>query len=687
MAYTALQEMQKINRTRLGSSAGPMQPKFFNNGVGSDLKTAALRFIRKGCEQLRFGPESVADEVNRGTFKGCSIEPNMIPYNMQMDIDRICLEKALEKFIDSGTAEDAYEVYYCYLEMFIGAYGKSKSMVELLSEFEQNGSSLLMKHRDHYSHSVYVFALGLAIYETNAIYRGAFKKYYHFDTNERNKAACREANHTYLKFWGLTALFHDIGYPFELPFEQVMSYFEIDKNKRKPGILFLSYESLNGLTDLSEEEQKHFCQVYGKNFMSTSELFAYNIADKLAASYGFSEGYLLQQIQNKPLHPEDYNYFMDHAFFSSARLYRELLKTIGLSQLSPMYVDALSAILLHNSLFKFSIAFYKSKEPKKKSPLNMELHPLAYMLMLCDELQCWDRTAYGRNSRNQLFPFSADFDFSNNAIHAVYHYDAAEKSRIDRYQRQMDAFNAGQLEEKPRLKAYSEMTGKNDFVAEIKDIVDLSAIPFAVVPDLQPVNREKKHIYLSSSNFIHLYDFAVALSARRSMTGEEEELTLEKYYPKFDSLSLEYRLFHIQRAKSFSRYLNRIHCFYTDKPVDFDIVTELSEKQLNILGPMDHERWLQGHADYGWVFGNAYETCRLNPDDKEAEKAMRRILREQSRSHKLMVNGKITEAAALRHYRSLPESEQLKDTEPMNHMLRLIRLLDGVKVYKLSDDV
>ena len=24
-----------------------------------------------------------------------------------------------------------------------------------------------MKHRDHFSHSVYVFALGLAIYETN----------------------------------------------------------------------------------------------------------------------------------------------------------------------------------------------------------------------------------------------------------------------------------------------------------------------------------------------------------------------------------------------------------------------------------------------------------------------------------------------------------------------------------------
>ena len=93
---------------------------------------------------------------------------------MQMDLDRLCLKNEIAKFIDSGVAEDAYTVYYCYLEMFMGTYGRSKKMVELLSEFESNGSSLLMKHRDHYSHSVYVFALGLAIYETNDGFREAF---------------------------------------------------------------------------------------------------------------------------------------------------------------------------------------------------------------------------------------------------------------------------------------------------------------------------------------------------------------------------------------------------------------------------------------------------------------------------------------------------------------------------------
>ena len=55
--------------------------------------------------------------------------------------------------------------------------------------------------------------------------------------------------------------------------------------------------------------------------------------------------------------------------------------------------------------------------------MKMRQHPLGWLLALCDELQCWDRTAYGRNSRTELHPMGAEFDFSNNAVSAVYYYD------------------------------------------------------------------------------------------------------------------------------------------------------------------------------------------------------------------------------------------------------------------------
>ncbi len=53
-------------------------------------------------------------------------------------------------------------------------------------------------------------------------------------------------------------------------------------------------------------------------------------------------------------------------------------------------LDSASAILLHN--------YYKNvllKPPFNKGPLSPQEHPIAYLLILCDELQEWNRTPYG----------------------------------------------------------------------------------------------------------------------------------------------------------------------------------------------------------------------------------------------------------------------------------------------------
>ena len=159
MAYNALESMRLSNKEKYGKDMGPKQPAANYEKDACDLKSAALRFLHERCEDLRFDEEMALQEKQNNMFLGDSIKPGQIPYNMEMDIDRLCLERELERFIDSGTTEDAFNIYYCFLEMFLGNYDKSREMIELLSEFEQNGSSLLMKHRDHYSHSIYVFAL------------------------------------------------------------------------------------------------------------------------------------------------------------------------------------------------------------------------------------------------------------------------------------------------------------------------------------------------------------------------------------------------------------------------------------------------------------------------------------------------------------------------------------------------
>lgn len=696
MAYTAYKKMRKVNLERFGKDVGPFEPSLYVSKSHPDgLKAAALRFLHKRCEGLRFD-EAADAEFGSGRYSGRSVSSCQVPYNMQMDTDRLCLERELGSFIDSGTDKEAYTVYYCFLEMFVGRYGASQSMIELLSEFESNASSLLMKHRDHYSHSVYVFALGLAIYETNAEYRRIFREYYKDmipfrdgDTDEEkdSRAAC-----FFLEYWGLASLFHDIGYPFEIPFEQVMAYFEVDKIKRGKGrTIYLAYHDVETLTALGDEAKARFREIYKKDFTTTDELLAFDITAKLGDAYGFDYGYMLGRLRSKPGSPNENGYFMDHAYFSAARLCGELFRAAGrdrgVGMITKAHVDVLSAIMLHNSLFKFAIAFYKEADGVRKPELKAELHPLAYMLMICDELQCWDRTAYGRNSRTELHPMAADFDFSGGSIDAVYYYDAEESEKISRFRAEYDkwAAKAAEAEERgerfdeeaPRLKAYSDMNEKEKrFTTEIEHIVDTSIMPLTATPSVRPANRAVKHTYLSDSSFLHLYDFAVSLNGRYSHQGEEEKIKTGQLEDEFDEMSLEYKLSNIHQAREFDRYLNVIGCFYTDKPVDFEMLSRFSRDELDIIAPMEHERWVREHISMAWTAGDEYE----KEGKTDAERA---ALREQTRRHKLSMDRVKTPEEVRAHYDGLPDKEKGKDWKPMESMLKLIKKYDGLRIYRL----
>lgn len=651
--------------------------------ASDSLEGAALSFIRECCEGLRFDKnKAMTRNADNLDFEGTSLKEKQIPFNMEKDIDRLCFENAIDRFLKSGKKADAFDVYYCYLEMFVGDYTKTRRIIELLSEYEANGSGLLMKHRDHYSHSVYVFCLGLAIYESNKAYRDIYMKAYDLDDD-------KEAAYHYLKYWGLASLFHDIGYPFELPFEQVASYFEVagDDRSKRP---FVAYHGLDNYIKLDKAMQRKIGALLGlgtdKIISTTEELFAYSLSKKLGDVYYFSEKEMLDFLSKKPTEPDKFGYFMDHAYFSATVLFRKLFEELRID-LTKDYIDSLTAIILHNSLYKFCIAYYK--DPVSNIRLKPDLHPLAYMLMLCDELQCWDRTAYGRNSKLELHPMACEFKFSEDTIKANYIFDKAEQGKIDRYNKDSS--------KNKKLKAYSsyveteeivrdnesEKISVSKFQADIERIVDLHKIKLEVTSSVDE-KKAQVHSYISDSNFLNLYNFAIVLNGRWSAISEwkkaKEEGTVEEYVrdesnlkrftEQFNKLSLEYKLSNINQAKAFARYMDEIGCFYTDKDVDFELVEMFNNDEVAKIGILEHKRWLQEHYDMGWQYGT--------PDSDK---------REFERKHKDMIpefqEFDVSDQASKANYERIGKDEQDKDTEPMECMVAMLKMFDGLRIYRL----
>ena len=226
--------------------------------------------------------------------------------------------------------------------------------------------------------------------------------------------------------------------------------------------------------------------------------------------------------------------------------------------------------------------------------------------------------------------------------------------------------------------------GISVFQDDIERIVDLSDIRLRVETGLTEHVHAGNRGFLSDSNFINLYNFAIILNGRwanddwkkAKEAGQEDEFindssVLLKYADDFKNLSLEYKISNINQAKAFAKYMNEIGCFYTDKTVDFEQVERFTDEELVKIGLLEHRRWLQEHYDMGWTYGNP-----------EKEK------RDFERRHRDMIPefGKfdVSDEEAKCNYERLDKETQDKDSEPMECMLSLLKMFDGLRIYRIA---
>ncbi len=551
---------------------------------------------------------------------GKTLETNNCEYNFNRDTDKLCFKNALARFLRTGAKEDAFDVFFCYSEIFkiFGGYKNGNdTLLELLYQHEANSATLLTKHRDHYSHSVYVFALGIAIFMHNKTIKEEFAKRY----GEEN------LYEKFLKYWGMAGLFHDVGYPYEISFLEVLEYGKKIDNDTEAEQLKMQYSNLQGFISLSDEETAKCGEFMPQGKRDINALFACEIlksfgslTDNLELDLKIVENCLSERITNAEK-------FMDHGYFSAVLFLKKLLKVENF-KLDQLTLDAVMAMLLHNSFYKRT---YKSEILKDKyEQIHVNTQPIAYLLMLCDELQCWDRAPYGEISRKQELAWDVDIHVSDDAVDLEYYFVDGNENDT------------------------KKITGLIDDIC--KSVVNTNELAQFSAKAVIKKKDKKVYDYFSDSRFISLCKIAETINI--SYMEDCKQAGIKGYLQQeFDNLTLEYKLSNVAQAKNYVRHLQNINCFFSDRQLDYVPVREFTEDELEYLAVNEHIRWVNEKVEMGWKYGTDYKD---------------RAEREQKRIHRDIVP-----------YGDLTLQEKKKDYFPINNIIKNLNPY-GIMIYRMD---
>lgn len=385
-------------------------------------------FVNEYCKFLRrYGKMSI-DKFIEKFFDNLEIYEDMANGTNYKET----IYESITLFLDKKTEETAYKVYESFFKAYwIGIQNEVNPFLELteiMKNFEEYSGKLLEKHRDHYIHTVFVFLLGLSIYAQNSTYRKIFSKY------ALNKDIYPDSYDTqseeFFYRWGLASLSHDIAYPLEIIVKQANEYIKFVCGYCSPveeimGIdirLSTSSEFLELPALKPKDEYKDKFNEDYRNFKSrflgdSISLLSYVLSENFSLEFSKVKGNLNDFI--KDMNDQG---FIDHGFFSAIIMLRWYYHLIKETEWHPAYfyfpiLDSSSSILLHN--------YYKRrlmKNPFKLPLMNANQHPIAYLLILCDELQEWGRKGYGKINIKQNMPVNFNLFINESELRIKYIY-------------------------------------------------------------------------------------------------------------------------------------------------------------------------------------------------------------------------------------------------------------------------
>jgi len=502
------------------------------------------------------------------------------------------LRQAVLEFLEDETKETAFAVYRSFFDSYrITLEGESNPFIDLLDvllSYEERASTLIDKQRDHYVHSVNVFILGLCFYSQNPKFRAAFdavnldKSYYPFSYDTKGEE--------FFYRWGIAALFHDVGYPVEIIGKQINKFIsfatEVDRQGQvKTHLEFDNFEEFNTIAEILPKQD--FIKSYYDNHPSCAYVDLLKPNDLLAHKLHLSLGVDLKTI-NAALNrfPEIMaeNGFIDHGYYSAIIVLRWYGFLIQSCNYKPEYfyypiLDSASAILLHN--------YYKNvllKAPFSKEPLSPQEHPIAYLLILCDELQEWNRTPYGILDKKRNLAEEASVLITDKRLEMTY---------IDKDTALPEQFSA-------------------DKEATLSKLLDMDAL----FPDGFSIRCE---ILETSATLPSLIDQETTIMPRQLLANLEKlaaaihdlynQKQLERnpdqplVHPNFSDLPDALKYSNLRQAQGIEKKLDLMGWEIRPEESAGDVISEIPDDIVETLAAFEHDEWMRERFGYGWTFG------------------------------------------------------------------------------------
>lgn len=479
-------------------------------------------------------------------------------------------------------------------------------LLDMMRSYEESAATLTAKQRDHYVHSVNVFLLGLAVYSQNKKYRTAFAgtvldraKYPDSYTTDHEEFFYR---------WGISALFHDVGYPVEIINKQTNQYlnFVLSAVYDERGILkaneirtYIEYEDFSKFNILPDAGGfTAFCHSFLEkeprlnleNVARPIDLLAYSIADSFDIDFlavKFKLDGFVKDMQKFG--------FVDHGFYSAVivlQWYAFLMQSSGwnASYFYVPIVNCATAILLHN--------YYGNvlqKKPFELPPMRAEQQPLGWLLILCDELQEWNREAYGFIDKTRIAADRSDITITEDSFKTI--YVSAEGLLGDNFERDKEELLYSRLDLAALFKDGFEVDSVNEKSTSWRLYEAYGEVPHVARPLLSQLEEIAKQIH---ADYVE--------SQRNDPKSEDPELR------GWDELPEDLKYSNLAQARHIVEKLRLIGCGVAAKGADVTPLTELSKDEVEYLAVVEHDRWMHERFSSGWTWGKRKNsTKKLSP--------------------------------------------------------------------------